>query len=92
MATTKRGELCIRRRMESEDAAAAADAASYLSMNLFMVVGGRSLCGWRLAGREEWDALFWREGEGRLNSTHFFGGKSGTIKFDALFWREEWDN
>jgi hypothetical protein len=25
MATTKRGELCIRRRMESEDAAAAAD-------------------------------------------------------------------
>jgi hypothetical protein len=59
-------------------------------MNLFMVVGGRSLCGWRLAGREEWDALFWREGEGRLNSTHFFGGKSGTIKFDALFWREEW--
>ncbi len=29
---------------------------------------------------------------GQLNSTHFFGGKSGTIKFDVLFWREEWDN
>ena len=45
---------------------------------------GHGRCGWMA-----WILvlpIFWREEcVGQLNSTHFFGGKSGTIKFDAHF-------